>query len=92
MALKRAVHQKIADKVAGRSVSASAARQKRRDAENSVIDAINELADDRIEAERWFRTQKIPAYDGLTLEEVVKKHGASSAISYVEGMKAGVFA
>lgn len=70
----------------------SAGQRKQVDAEAAVIDAISELAGDRVEAERWFRTQKIPAYGGQTLEQVVKKHGANSAITYVEGMKAGVFA
>lgn len=90
--MKRAVRQKFPDKTMDRGTATVATRRKRLTEEDTVIDAINELADDRVEAERWFRTQTIPAYGGLTLEEVVKKHGASSAISYVEGMKAGVFA
>lgn len=88
MASKKASNLQFANKAGSRGAAATAGV----DAEAAVIDAINELAGDRVEAERWFRTQKIPGYGGLTLEQVVKKLGASSAISYIEGMKAGVFA
>ncbi len=45
---------------------------------------------DRVEAERWFRHQPIPAYGMQTLKDVVKASGADEAISYLECMKYGV--
>ena len=57
-----------------------------------IIAIAGEMAGDETRAAIWFKHQPLPGWDGKTAADLVRENKAEKVVSYLEAVRAGVYA